>query len=46
VPWPRRWIIGTAMIPRGEMGLIIAIALTTLLPPFVLKALYGRQAAA
>ena len=61
-PWPRRWIIGTAMIPRGEVGLIFAelgrasgildnqvyagmiivIALTTLLPPFVMKALYGR----
>ena len=61
-PWPRRWIIGTAMIPRGEVGLIFAelgraggildnqvyagmiivIALTTLLPPFVMKAMYRR----
>ncbi|MBK6743822.1 MAG: cation:proton antiporter [Hydrogenophilales bacterium] len=61
-PWPTRWIIGTAMIPRGEVGLIFAelgrssaildtqthaglvivIALTTLLPPFVMKALYRR----
>ncbi len=59
-PWPTRWIIGTAMIPRGEVGLIFAelgreggilnhdiyaslvfvIALTTLLPPFVLKWFY------
>jgi Kef-type K+ transport system membrane component KefB len=23
-PWPTRWIIGTAMIPRGEVGLIFA----------------------
>jgi Kef-type K+ transport system membrane component KefB len=23
-PWPARWIIGTAMIPRGEFGLIFA----------------------
>ncbi|MBK6744633.1 MAG: cation:proton antiporter [Hydrogenophilales bacterium] len=23
-PWPARWIIGTAMIPRGEVGLIFA----------------------
>lgn len=64
-PWPRRRIIGTAMIPRGEVGLIFAelgrasgvfdnqvyagliivIAFTTLVPPFVLKALYRRQAA-
>jgi len=61
-PWSTRFIIGTAMIPRGEVGLIFAelgrtscildnqayagmiivIALTTLLPPFVLKALYQR----
>lgn len=60
--WPTRWIIGTAMIPRGEVGLIFAelgrtsgifdnqayagmvivIALTTLLPPFIMKALYRR----
>jgi Kef-type K+ transport system membrane component KefB len=65
-PWPARWIIGTAMIPRGEVGLIFAelgrgsgildgqthaglvivIALTTLLPPFVIKWLYKRQGAA
>jgi len=57
-----RWVIGMAMVPRGEVGLIFAelgrtsgillddvyasmiivIALTTLLPPFVLKALYVR----
>lgn len=23
-PWPARWIIGTAMVPRGEVGLIFA----------------------
>ncbi len=23
-PWPTRWIIGLAMIPRGEIGLIFA----------------------
>ncbi len=23
-PWPVRWIIGTAMIPRGEVGLVFA----------------------
>ncbi|MEW5789697.1 MAG: cation:proton antiporter [Pseudomonadota bacterium] len=65
-PWPRRWIIGTAMIPRGEVGLIFAelgraggilnnetyagmiivIALTTLLPPFIMKAMYRRMAIA
>lgn len=58
----KRAIIGTAMIPRGEVGLIFAelgrtadilsnevyaalvivIALTTLLPPFVIKVLYRR----
>ena len=58
--WPVRWMIGTAMIPRGEVGLIFAelgresgilnneayagmvivIALTTLLPPFVMKWYY------
>lgn len=63
-PWPERWMIGTAMIPRGEVGLIFAelgresgifnneiyaamvmvIALTTLLPPFVMKWFYGRFA--
>ncbi len=61
-PWPTRWIIGTAMIPRGKVGLIFAelgresgilnnetyagmiivIALTTVLSPFVMKGLYGR----
>jgi Kef-type K+ transport system membrane component KefB len=60
--WPIRWMIGTAMIPRGEVGLIFAelgreseifsneiyagmvivIALTTILPPFVMKWYYGR----
>jgi Kef-type K+ transport system membrane component KefB len=60
-PWPFRWIIGTAIIPRGEVGLVFAelgresgiftneiyagmimvIALTTVLPPFVIKALYS-----
>jgi len=60
--WAARWVIGMAMIPRGEVGLIFAelgrasgifsneiyagmvmvIALTTLLPPFVLKWFYGR----
>lgn len=59
-PWPVRWLVGTAMIPRGEVGLIFAelgrtsgildgqshaglvivIALTTLLPPFAMKWLY------
>ena len=63
--WPVRWMIGTAMIPRGEVGLIFAelgresgifsneiyagmvivIALTTLLPPFVMKWYYARHAA-
>jgi Na+:H+ antiporter len=61
-PWPTRWIIGTAMTPRGEVGLIFAelgresgilnneiyagmvivIAFTTILAPFVMKGLYGR----
>ncbi len=61
-PWPQRWVIGLAMIPRGEIGLIFAelgrisgifsneiyagmvivIALTTLLPPFIMKWYYGR----
>jgi Kef-type K+ transport system membrane component KefB len=60
--WPMRWIIGTAMVPRGEVGLIFAelgrtsgildnqiyagmvivIALTTLLPPFIMKWMYRR----
>ncbi len=62
-PWSLRWIIGLAMTPRGEVGLIFAelgrlngifdndthaalilvIALTTLLPPFVMKAYYARR---
>ncbi len=61
-PWPARWIIGAAMIPRGEVGLVFAelgresgilnkevfagmvivIAFTTVLSPFVLKSLYDR----
>ena len=61
-PWKARWMIGTAMVPRGEVGLIFAelgrvtgvfsneiyagmvivIALTTLLPPFVMKWFYAR----
>jgi Na+:H+ antiporter len=61
-PWPARWIIGTAMIPRGEVGLIFAelgresgilnneiyagmvivIAITTVLSPFAMKGLYSR----
>lgn len=63
--WPVRWMIGTAMIPRGEVGLIFAelgresgiftnevyagmvivIAVTTLLPPFVMKWYYNRYGA-
>ena len=59
-PLLKRWIIGVAMIPRGEVGLIFAelgrisgifnneihaamvivIALTTLIPPVVIKWLY------
>lgn len=62
VPIQMKWMIGTAMIPRGEVGLIFAelgrvsgvlnnevyagmvivIALTTLLPPFIMKWYYGR----
>lgn len=61
----RQLVIGLAMVPRGEVGLIFAelgraagifgpdlyaalvivIALTTLLPPFLLKAYYRRQPA-
>lgn len=61
-PWRRATVIGMAMVPRGEVGLIFAelgraggifsnevyagmviiIALTTLLPPFVIKWLYRR----
>jgi len=60
--WAARWVIGMAMVPRGEVGLIFAelgrvsgifnneiyagmvmvIALTTLLPPFLMKWFYGR----
>ena len=60
--WQRRCMIGTAMIPRGEVGIIFAelgrvsgifsnevyagivivIALTTFLPPFVMKWFYRR----
>ena len=60
--WQARFMIGAAMVPRGEVGLIFAelgringiftneiyagmiivIALTTLLPPFVMKWFYGR----
>ena len=60
--WHRRLIIGLAMVPRGEVGLIFAelgrvsgifnnevyaamvivIALTTLLPPLVMKWAYSR----
>ena len=60
--WPTRWIIGTAMVPRGEVGLIFAelgresgilnneiyagmvivIAVTTVLSPFAMKGLYSR----
>ncbi len=65
-PWPLRWVIGIAMIPRGEVGLIfvelgrvsgifdqeihaglvIVIALTTLLSPLAMKwfyACYGER---
>jgi len=64
-PWAARWVIGMAMIPRGEVGLIFAelgrvsgilsneiyagmvivIALTTLLPPFIMKWYYRRYGA-
>lgn len=63
--WPVRWMVGTAMVPRGEVGLIFAelgreseifnnevyagmvivIALTTLVPPFVMKWYYMRHGA-
>jgi len=62
VSWPERLMIGTAMVPRGEVGLIfveigyisgivpsdlhaalvIVIALTTLLPPLMMKWFYSR----
>jgi Kef-type K+ transport system membrane component KefB len=61
-PLPRRMVIGLAMVPRGEVGLIFAelgrvsgiftneiyagmvivIALSTLLPPLAMKWFYGR----
>ncbi len=60
--WAVKWIVGMAMIPRGEVGLIFAelgrvsgvfnnevyasiimvIALSTLLPPLLLKWFYRR----
>jgi Kef-type K+ transport system membrane component KefB len=60
--WPTRWMVGMAMMPRGEVGLIFAelgrvsgifnnevyagvvvvIALTTLLPPFAMKWYFAR----
>ncbi|MGZ3632802.1 MAG: cation:proton antiporter [Parachlamydiaceae bacterium] len=63
--WQTKIIIGTAMIPRGEVGLIFAnigvelmilkddiyaaiivvIALTTLIPPFLLRRLYTKKEA-
>lgn len=62
VAWPVRSMVGVAMIPRGEVGLIFAelgrttgvfnneiyaglvivIALTTLIPPLVMKWFYRR----
>jgi Kef-type K+ transport system membrane component KefB len=64
-PGRLRYIIGLAMVPRGEVGLVFAqlglssgvfsdevyagmivvIALTTLLPPFMLKAAYRQDPA-
>lgn len=61
-PWEARWIIGVAMMPRGEVGLVFAelgrvsgifnneiyagmvivVALTTPLPPLIVKWLYTR----
>jgi Kef-type K+ transport system membrane component KefB len=63
--WLVRWLVGVAMVPRGEVGLIFAelgrvssifsneiyaamvmvIALTTLLPPLVMKWAYRRYEA-
>ncbi len=60
--WPMRTIIGLAMVPRGEVGLIFAelgrvsgifdnevyagmvivIALTTIMPPLLMKWFYGH----
>ena len=62
--WKTRMMVGIAMVPRGEVGLIFAelgrvsnifnneiyagmvivIALTTILPPLVMKWSYSRQA--
>lgn len=62
--WATRWVIGIAMIPRGEVGLIftelgrvsgifnneiyaglvIVIALTTLLSPLAMKWVYSHHA--
>lgn len=62
--WRMRMMIGLAMVPRGEVGLIFAelglvsgifnnevyagmvivIALTTVLPPFAMKWFYTRHA--
>ncbi|MDP2561617.1 cation:proton antiporter [Psychrobium sp. 1_MG-2023] len=64
-PLKAKWMIGMAMVPRGEVGLIfvelgrvsgifnneiyaalvIVIALTTLLPPLIMKWFYGRYGA-
>lgn len=61
-PWEARWVIGIAMMPRGEVGLVFAelgrasgifnneiyagivivVAMTTPLPPLVIKWLYSR----
>ncbi len=63
LPARMRWLVGTAMVPRGEVGLIFAeigiqtgvlddllyasliivIALTTLVPPFLMKWMIRRQ---
>jgi Kef-type K+ transport system membrane component KefB len=60
--WATRWMVGMAMMPRGEVGLVFAevgrvggifnnevyagmvvvIALTTLLPPFAMKWFFGH----
>lgn len=65
-PWFLRAVIGVAMVPRGEVGLIFAelgraggifgnnvyaalvwvIALTTLVPPLIMKEMYRRGGAA
>ena len=63
-PWKMRFMIGLAMVPRGEVGLIFAelgrvsnifnneiyagmiivIALTTILPPLIMKWSYNNNA--